>query len=144
MSATTIRTPESAVQVLRTQTKIRGHILLAIHLSKSMVTAHIQRVKTDATSTSKIVREMIIRKTDGLIIAKNDPDCTSAPVPQAEDIKFTKYLVKMSQILGVCVLDHILLSKKGYYSFKKNGRVFPKGNTYVFKPGRKLYRLICG
>ncbi|MDU2132991.1 MAG: JAB domain-containing protein, partial [Finegoldia magna] len=35
------------------------------------------------------------------------------------DFKTTKRLVKAGEILDIEVLDHIIIGKNGYYSFKK-------------------------
>lgn len=44
--------------------------------------------------------------------------------PSREDREATHRLSQAGKLLGVEVLDHIILSPSGYYSFKENGEVF--------------------
>ncbi len=43
--------------------------------------------------------------------------------PSDDDIKTTSRLVKAGNIMGIKVLDHIIISKKGYFSFNDNGLI---------------------
>lgn len=45
------------------------------------------------------------------------------PTPSPEDIELTERLTKAGQMLGIIVLDHIVIGKEGYYSFRDAGRV---------------------
>ena len=138
-----LSTSSDVLQVLSSKKKVRGHVILAIHLTKSLMADHIQKVQKNDESMSKIVRECAIRKSDALIIASNRKSEID-PSPNEDDVKFTQTLAEAGKMLGVCVLDHILLGKNGHYSFKKNGKVFPRGHKYVYRPCRKIYRLVCG
>ncbi|MEN3013793.1 MAG: DNA repair protein RadC [Endomicrobiia bacterium] len=53
-----------------------------------------------------------------IIIAHNHP--SGSLEPSEEDLKLTERLIKAGEILGIEVLDHIIISKEGYYSFKQN------------------------
>ena len=54
-----------------------------------------------------------------IIIAHNHPSGVLKPSP--DDIATTKQLVDAGKILGVSVLDHIIITKKGHLSFKERG-----------------------
>lgn len=41
--------------------------------------------------------------------------------PSQEDLLMTKKIVAMSQVFEIFLLDHIILSKNSFYSFKKDG-----------------------
>ena len=41
--------------------------------------------------------------------------------PSQEDIDFTKRLLEASRIMGIPLLDHVIISKKGFFSFKEKG-----------------------
>jgi DNA repair protein RadC len=43
--------------------------------------------------------------------------------PSDDDIKTTSRLIKAGKIMGIKVLDHIIVSKKGYFSFNDNGLI---------------------
>ena len=44
--------------------------------------------------------------------------------PSAEDIEITKKLKDAGDLLGISVLDHLIITKKDCFSFKRNGIVF--------------------
>lgn len=54
-----------------------------------------------------------------ILIAHNHPsgDCT----PSDEDIKLTRRLTEAGKILGIEILDHIIVTKNTYLSFKEQG-----------------------
>lgn len=54
-----------------------------------------------------------------IIIAHNHP--SGNPEPSKEDIEVTKNLVESGKLLGIEVIDHIIVSKDTYLSFKEKG-----------------------
>ena len=50
-----------------------------------------------------------------IILAHNHP--SGDPEPSADDLKITKRLVETGKILGIEVVDHIIVTKNGYFSF---------------------------
>ncbi len=53
-----------------------------------------------------------------VIVAHNHPSAVLEP--SEGDIEVTKRLKKSGEILGIELLDHIILSKNGYFSFNEN------------------------
>ena len=53
----------------------------------------------------------------GLIIAHNHP--SGDVEPSTEDIELTKRLSRAGDIIGVELLDHVIVSRKGFYSIKE-------------------------
>jgi len=54
-----------------------------------------------------------------VILAHNHP--SNALKPSGDDIATTRQLVDAGKILGISVLDHIIITKKGYLSLKEKG-----------------------
>ncbi|MDR2094666.1 MAG: DNA repair protein RadC [Treponema sp.] len=54
-----------------------------------------------------------------LIVAHNHP--SGSPYPSREDDAITERLSKAAGILGFHLLDHIIVTKDDYYSFRQNG-----------------------
>jgi DNA repair protein RadC len=54
-----------------------------------------------------------------IIITHNHP--SGELTPSAEDREVTKRLVEAGKIIGIDVLDHVILTKKGYLSFQQKG-----------------------
>jgi len=56
-----------------------------------------------------------------IIVAHNHPSGNLQP--SKDDIELTKRLVSAGEILGIEVIDHIIFSKEGFLSFKKEGLI---------------------
>jgi len=56
-----------------------------------------------------------------IVIAHNHPSGNIEP--SLEDIEMTQKLMKAGQMLGIEVIDHVILSKNGHYSFHGNGKL---------------------
>ena len=54
-----------------------------------------------------------------LILVHNHP--SGDLNPSREDREATERLVKGGQLMGIPVLDHLIISKAGYYSFREKG-----------------------
>ena len=52
-----------------------------------------------------------------IILAHNHP--SGDPEPSEDDLELNKRLVEAGKILGIAVMDHIVVSKSGYFSFKE-------------------------
>jgi DNA repair protein RadC len=63
----------------------------------------------------EVFRTAIIRNANSVIIAHNHPSGNLEP--SDEDIKITKQLKEAGQIIGIKLLDHVIVTVKGYYSF---------------------------
>jgi DNA repair protein RadC len=56
-----------------------------------------------------------------IIVAHNHPSGTLNPSP--EDLDITKRLKQAGDILGIKVLDHLIVTKEGYYSLLEHGQL---------------------
>lgn len=54
-----------------------------------------------------------------MIVCHNHP--SGSPNPSEADFNCTSKLLKISQILGISLLDHIIIAKNSYFSFLENG-----------------------
>ncbi len=57
----------------------------------------------------------------GLIIAHNHPE--GSPNPSKEDIQFTGVVSDLSLKLGFELLDHIIIGRRGYFSFRSENLI---------------------
>jgi DNA repair protein RadC len=55
----------------------------------------------------------------GLILVHNHP--SGDPTPSAEDREVTERLAAAGELLGVCVLDHVIVAERGYCSLREEG-----------------------
>ncbi len=66
----------------------------------------------------EVFKIAIDRRSSSIIISHNHPSNDSEP--SAEDIGITKRLISVSKTMGIFLVDHIILSNIGYFSFKDN------------------------
>lgn len=66
-------------------------------------------------------KSAIKKSAASVIFAHNHPSGT--PNPSHEDIKITQRLKEAGLILGIGVLDHVIVARKGFYSFKEGGHI---------------------
>lgn len=67
----------------------------------------------------EIFRFAIIDNAAAVIVAHNHPSGNLEP--SAEDREITRRLKEAGDLLGIHLLDHMIISKKGYYSFLEDG-----------------------
>lgn len=65
-----------------------------------------------------LFREALRANAYSLIIAHNHPSLNT--LPTAEDIKLTKRLIKISSLIEIPILDHIIFTTDSHFSFKEN------------------------
>ncbi|WP_448104632.1 JAB domain-containing protein [Pedobacter panaciterrae] len=59
--------------------------------------------------------------TSGIVLCHNHP--TSELDPSREDITLTEKLKQGAKLLDLLILDHLIISKEGYYSFADEGLI---------------------
>jgi DNA repair protein RadC len=61
-------------------------------------------------------RRAVMQGSAAIIVAHNHPsgECD----PSDEDLKVTRLLHEAGNILGISLVDHVIFSEKGFYSFK--------------------------
>lgn len=66
----------------------------------------------------EVFADAISDRAAGVIIAHNHPSGTLRP--SENDIDITKKLVKIGEMLGIKILDHIIVAKNNFFSFESN------------------------
>ncbi len=69
----------------------------------------------------EVFADVISDRAASVILVHNHPSGILKPSP--EDLSMTKQIVEAGRILGISVLDHLIITKKGYLSFKKKGLI---------------------
>ena len=76
-------------------------------------------LNTNQVHPREVFVNAIADRAASVILAHNHPSGVLEPSP--DDIAATRQLVKAGEILGIEVLDHIIITKKGYLSLKDKG-----------------------
>jgi DNA repair protein RadC len=63
-------------------------------------------------------RRAVMQGSANIIVAHNHP--SGEVNPSAEDTKVTKLLFEAGNILGITMVDHVIFSKKMFFSFRDN------------------------
>lgn len=99
-------------------------IVLALNGAQEIIdifTATIGLVNKTLIHPREVFSEPIKRRAASIAIAHNHP--SGQLIPSEEDVNVTNRLVQAGKILGIKVLDHIVFSKDGYYSFLEHSMI---------------------
>lgn len=69
----------------------------------------------------EVFSEAIKSKAASVILVHNHP--SGDPEPSEDDLEITKRLVESGKILGIEVVDHIIVTKSSFLSFKERGLI---------------------
>jgi DNA repair protein RadC len=69
----------------------------------------------------EVFADVITDRAAGVILAHNHP--SGELKPSDSDLKIHEQLTEAGKILGIKILDHIIISKNGYYSFQDQGLI---------------------
>lgn len=69
----------------------------------------------------EVFKEAIQSLASSIILVHNHP--SGNPEPSDADIEITKRIVKTGGVIGIDILDHIIIAKDRFYSFKEKGIV---------------------
>ena len=67
----------------------------------------------------EVFRPALLESAASLILVHNHP--SGLMEPSREDREMTSRMAQAGKLLGIEVLDHLIISTKGYYSFKESG-----------------------
>lgn len=67
----------------------------------------------------EVFADPIVDRACAVLVAHNHPSGRLDPSP--EDLEITRRLKEAAEVLGIALLDHLIFSKEGYYSFVEHG-----------------------
>ena len=80
---------------------------------------HIGTLNQSLVHPREVFRPAIQDNAAGIIISHNHPSGTLEA--SRSDVQITQRLKEVSKLVGIELLDHVILSKEGYYSFSEEG-----------------------
>ncbi len=119
----TIHGPEDVVNYLmpRYVDETREHFVLVLMNTKNHIIAtpvvSIGSLSASVVHPREVFKEAILYSAACMILVHNHP--SGDPTPSREDKAITERLVKCGKILDIPVLDHIILGRFRYLSFKE-------------------------
>ena len=118
-----IKDPEAVVRAIRAsiRDKAKEHFKLILLNPRNRIigisTISIGTLNASLVHPSEDFKDAITHSAASVVLAHNHP--SGDPEPSEDDIKITKKLVESGKILGIEVLDHIIIGKNNFCSFKE-------------------------
>lgn len=121
-----IKSPLDVLPLIQHYSDRKQEHFLAISLNGANEVLNVRIITIGLVNQSQIhprevFADVLMDRASAVIIAHNHPSGNLSP--SKEDCKVTKIIKEASKILGIKLLDHIIFSKKGSYSFKKNDKI---------------------
>ena len=115
-------TPEDVLREVTNIRKKEREYLLALYLNArheliKKQTITIGNLNQNLIEPRDVFAEAISLPSAFLVLVHNHP--SGDPTPSKNDKIFTHHLVKAGKLLGIEVIDHIIVSKKDYFSFRE-------------------------
>lgn len=74
-----------------------------------------------AVRPADVIRPVILSNANSFICVHNHP--SGSLKPSTDDFDLTGRLNKASSLMGLKMLDHVIVSREGYYSFSEKGEL---------------------
>jgi DNA repair protein RadC len=122
-----IKNPESVVKAIRSsiKDKAKEHFKLILLNPRNKIigisTISIGTLNASLVHPREVFKDAIVHSAASVVLAHNHP--SGDPEPSGDDLKITKKLVDSGKILGIEVLDHIIIGKERFKSFKEEGLI---------------------
>lgn len=71
--------------------------------------------------TKQAIKHAILENSEGIILCHNHPSGTLKPSPQDDQI--TRNLHEAAKFMNMRLLDHVIVTANGFYSYNDNGRL---------------------
>jgi DNA repair protein RadC len=120
-----VRGPDDVVALIgkRLRAEAREHfvviLLNARHEAVAVETISIGSLNASIVHPREVFRPAVLAAAASIICAHNHP--SGDPEPSEEDIAITRRLVQVGELLGIGVLDHIVIAKRGVVSLRERG-----------------------
>ena len=118
--------PARVVEILRSvidltdeREQLVGVYVDASNRVKGVSVLSIGTLSASLVHPREVFRPAIVLGCAGVIVAHNHP--SGIVEPSSEDREATRRLSQAGKLLGIPLLDHVILSTEGYYSFRERG-----------------------
>jgi DNA repair protein RadC len=122
----TIRGPEDVYDVcpaLRARRFEEFHVLLlnARHEVQRRVMVSRGSLNASIVHPREVFRPAILASAASIVLVHNHP--SGDPEPSDEDLSITKRLAHVGELLGIGVLDHVVIARRGFVSLRARGQL---------------------
>ena len=120
-----IKDPQSVVKAISAsiKDKAKEHFKLILLNARNKIlgisTISIGSLNASIVHPREVFKDAIMHNAYSVVLAHNHP--SGDPEPSEDDLKMTRKLIESGKILGIEVLDHLIIGKNAFYSFKEKG-----------------------
>ena len=112
--------PSDIIPYIQSYTMQKQEHFLCVSLNGSMEIISIRVICMGASNMAiirppEVFAEAIKEHASAIVLCHNHPG--GNPNPSSKDIKTTLRLYQAAELLGISILDHIIITKTGYFSF---------------------------
>ncbi|WP_428771245.1 DNA repair protein RadC [Treponema sp. HNW] len=124
-----IYSPRDLLPLLQHYTLEKREHFLCVSLNGAQEVTAIRTVSVGTLNRTlihprEVFADPLKERAAAVILAHNHPSGNCEPSIQDTDI--TKRLLKVSELLGIHLLDHLIITASSYFSFAERGLVFPR------------------
>ena len=117
--------PEKVYRLIKSKLKDyhKEHFYIIVLNSRgySIAEVSVGSLNASVVHPREVFAEAIKNKAASVIFVHNHP--SGDPEPSADDLEITKQLTESGKILGIEVIDHIIITKTGFISFKEKNLI---------------------
>jgi DNA repair protein RadC len=120
-----VRGPDDVVALIgrKLRAESREHFLVLLlngrHECVAVETVSIGSVNASIVHPREVFRPAVLASAASIIVAHNHP--SGDPEPSEEDVSITRRLAQVGELLGIGLLDHIVIAKRGVVSLRERG-----------------------
>jgi DNA repair protein RadC len=117
-----IRGPDDVLQVLEPRLKKQSRevflvlLLNARHEVIGVETVSVGSLNASIVHPREVFKPAIVQSAASIVLAHNHPSGDAEP--SEEDLSITKRLGQAGELLGIAVLDHVIIAKRGVVSLR--------------------------
>lgn len=125
-----VRSPQDVAALLQADMAFLGqeHLRVVLLNTRNEVLAvpevYKGNVNTAVVRTSEVFRDAVREGCPAVIVVHNHP--SGDPTPSADDVSVTKRIVEAGALLGIEVLDHVVIARRGVASLRERGQGFDR------------------
>ncbi|GIW67654.1 MAG: hypothetical protein KatS3mg096_522 [Candidatus Parcubacteria bacterium] len=117
-----ILSPEDVFKLIKSKLKDynKEHFYIIALNTRNYVISEISigTLNSSLVHPREVFAEAIRQRANSIILVHNHP--SGDPTPSEDDITITKRLQEAGKLLGIEILDHIIITKTSYLSFKNS------------------------
>jgi DNA repair protein RadC len=91
-------------------------LLNARHEVLRIETVSVGSLNASIVHPREVFKPAVVHSAASVVLAHNHP--SGDPEPSEEDLSITRRLVEVGELLGIAVLDHVIVARRGVVSFR--------------------------